>query len=491
VALVNGQARSATTLDTWAQGTYCWRAEYSGDANYQAANHTDTSLECFTTKPFDLCTEQPGRDLCTEPDAGPAACYAVAVHVRVAPGVLDPYALDVPLAPSSANASSLVGSAHGEGQVTGADALGLAGTRAGATTCDAANQGSATQACGTARLDNATVDLGPLGVEARLEAVVLREDACSSNGQAGFAFGTLRASLTLGDDPPIVLDLSQPRELNLSPLLHVWVNQTHQDVRGGCLRWHGSALRLRVYDPVGGVPPAAEVLIGWVDTLSCPVGLPPAPDSPPPAELPAGAAAACEATALRWSVTPGLSVLPGDGALRGSLGTAVASANAAGQAGRGDGQAALAELEPGVARASVLEGRCAASGAGVARANGNASLTNLDLDLRNLAPGINGWLHLDAVRQEAQSAGGVGASSMSLVGFRGAVAGVPLPTLGPSPEPQTLTLGQVRIFLNEQVVDPGPCPVHRGTALRVQVLSLDQQEVLAEVAIAEVAASSC
>jgi hypothetical protein len=29
-------------------GTYCWRAEYSGDVNYLPAVETDPTSECFT-----------------------------------------------------------------------------------------------------------------------------------------------------------------------------------------------------------------------------------------------------------------------------------------------------------------------------------------------------------------------------------------------------------------------------------------------------------
>ena len=42
-------ATSATTTNTLAIGTYCWRARYLGDANYNATNHTDAVTECFTT----------------------------------------------------------------------------------------------------------------------------------------------------------------------------------------------------------------------------------------------------------------------------------------------------------------------------------------------------------------------------------------------------------------------------------------------------------
>jgi uncharacterized repeat protein (TIGR01451 family) len=49
VPVVAGTAASAATSATTAVGTYCWRAEYSGDGFYGAASHTNTTTECFTT----------------------------------------------------------------------------------------------------------------------------------------------------------------------------------------------------------------------------------------------------------------------------------------------------------------------------------------------------------------------------------------------------------------------------------------------------------
>jgi len=48
VALVNGSATSAATTNTTTAGTYCWRAQYSGDASYGAGSHTNATSECFT-----------------------------------------------------------------------------------------------------------------------------------------------------------------------------------------------------------------------------------------------------------------------------------------------------------------------------------------------------------------------------------------------------------------------------------------------------------
>ncbi|MHC4538062.1 MAG: IPTL-CTERM sorting domain-containing protein, partial [Planctomycetota bacterium] len=43
----NGVA-TCTTTNTSAAGTYCWRAEYSDDAVYNPASHTNETTECFT-----------------------------------------------------------------------------------------------------------------------------------------------------------------------------------------------------------------------------------------------------------------------------------------------------------------------------------------------------------------------------------------------------------------------------------------------------------
>ena len=47
--LSGGSATSDATTNTTTAGTYCWRAEYSGDAFYNASTHTNATTECFTT----------------------------------------------------------------------------------------------------------------------------------------------------------------------------------------------------------------------------------------------------------------------------------------------------------------------------------------------------------------------------------------------------------------------------------------------------------
>ena len=39
---------AASGADTAALGTYCWRAEYSGDDTFNVRSHTDATSECFT-----------------------------------------------------------------------------------------------------------------------------------------------------------------------------------------------------------------------------------------------------------------------------------------------------------------------------------------------------------------------------------------------------------------------------------------------------------
>jgi hypothetical protein len=45
-----GQATSDSTGNTTTAGTYCWRAEYSGDSVYTAGPHTNATNECFTVE---------------------------------------------------------------------------------------------------------------------------------------------------------------------------------------------------------------------------------------------------------------------------------------------------------------------------------------------------------------------------------------------------------------------------------------------------------
>ena len=48
--LANGEATSDASTDTASNGTYCWRAEYSGDGFYNPSSHTNPSTECFTVE---------------------------------------------------------------------------------------------------------------------------------------------------------------------------------------------------------------------------------------------------------------------------------------------------------------------------------------------------------------------------------------------------------------------------------------------------------
>ncbi len=48
-ALSGGSATSDASANTTAVGTYCWRAEYSGDGFYNSSTHTNKTTECFTT----------------------------------------------------------------------------------------------------------------------------------------------------------------------------------------------------------------------------------------------------------------------------------------------------------------------------------------------------------------------------------------------------------------------------------------------------------
>ncbi len=54
-----GSALSDSTSLTVIPGTYCWRAQYSGDSNYAPASHTDATAECFNiaTPPLVINTQ--------------------------------------------------------------------------------------------------------------------------------------------------------------------------------------------------------------------------------------------------------------------------------------------------------------------------------------------------------------------------------------------------------------------------------------------------
>lgn len=52
--VTNGTATSAPTGTLSTPGLYCWRVEYSGDANHLSGSHTNNGSECFTLLPADV-----------------------------------------------------------------------------------------------------------------------------------------------------------------------------------------------------------------------------------------------------------------------------------------------------------------------------------------------------------------------------------------------------------------------------------------------------
>jgi hypothetical protein len=81
-----GQATSGSTLaaQTMNPGLYCWRAEYSGDANYLGASHTNSTTECFTIAASPAITAPPDGFVTTDvlvtiqgvaPGLGPITLY--------------------------------------------------------------------------------------------------------------------------------------------------------------------------------------------------------------------------------------------------------------------------------------------------------------------------------------------------------------------------------------------------------------------------------
>src|SRR5262249_28440478 len=52
VPLSGNSATSASTSNTTTPGTYCWRARYLGDADYNPVNHTNAVTEGFTVTPL-------------------------------------------------------------------------------------------------------------------------------------------------------------------------------------------------------------------------------------------------------------------------------------------------------------------------------------------------------------------------------------------------------------------------------------------------------
>jgi hypothetical protein len=487
----DGLARSGTTVNTQALGKHCWRAEYSGDTFYRAASHTNPDNECFTTTPGDICTEGPAPDFCTRP-TGPAACSAFEVWTRVAPSLLAPRGVEALVSPSSA-VSAAYGHDHGEAHVAGADVPSrLAHSGTAETSCDTDYAPDHGTACGTATAENLTVDLAELGLRVNLTARLIHEAGCTFANDGGFNDAARLENLVAyvnGARIEFPVRLSGTR-VDLSPLVTVWINEHHQDVNGGCNRNHGDWIRVWVYDPVGRVPPAAEVIVGWVSTLACPIGdgitFPVGPASTAP---PAPATSACAADGLTVRVMPG--VLSPRGLVAAE---APSAANATSMSGHGHGDASLVDVDvvPGVARARALASSCDADAGAANTAAGEAEVLDLAIDTRALGADVQ--VTASALREEGSSTGGAGANGANIAGLRVVVLGTELPLTGVDPaDPNTvIALGDLGYLeLNGQHADPGPCGGSHGSALRLVLFDPGGTAEAAEIAVSPVATRTC
>ncbi|HEV8359730.1 MAG TPA: Ig-like domain repeat protein, partial [Candidatus Thermoplasmatota archaeon] len=84
VALTAGTATSDYSFNTATIGTYCWRAEYSGDGTYLPGSHTNNSTECFTI------AQQPSDTTTTPSSASISLGETVADSVTVTGGIGTP-----------------------------------------------------------------------------------------------------------------------------------------------------------------------------------------------------------------------------------------------------------------------------------------------------------------------------------------------------------------------------------------------------------------
>jgi uncharacterized repeat protein (TIGR01451 family) len=430
VALADGEATSPAFVDTWSIGKYCWRAEYSGDDNYLPSSHTNAGSECFRTF--------------ANPDTAPAQCSAYALSVHVAPSLLAPLGKDVVLAPTSAFAYPNTGHGHGDArQATGDVQPGLVRARELNSVCDADSADSVNSAAGEASANDLGVDLGGLGLPVQLTVDVLHERAsAASDGSGTQGANVLHVHGTVAgvEIPPVPIgpvsglpapldivalpDTTAPPNTRIDlvtvdplgvtvPVGYLMLNE--QTVGSGpCDEHSGNALRLVVYDPVGGPGVAAEVIVSHVATKACAaLGTGDAPD---------GVVSDCAGAGIAVRAAPGvLSPEAVDALQSASRGTTTSlSGHGHGQS-RQAGNAAL----PGLAAARTVESACDADSSGDRNsASGTAGVEDLAVDLSGL--GVDVQLTAKAVQETASSAGGAGASSALLADVSLTVLGMPV-----------------------------------------------------------------
>lgn len=201
--------------------------------------------------------------------------------------------------------------------------------------------------------------------------------------------------------------------------------------------------------------------------------------------------AGCVAIGLRVDISPSV-LLPGGATVELSRSVAHAFGYYGFGYGHGDAHQMQATVSPSLGTGAIESDCNAYSTNGFNYAWGQAETTRLAINLLP-AYGIPVTLNVDVLKENGSSMNGAGGNAANIVDVSGSVFFVPIGPIGASaPANTTISLGPVgTLYLNEQTVAPGFCPVYNGDALRLVVNDPLSGAQVAQVLISWVSTSTC
>lgn len=210
------------------------------------------------------------------------------------------------------------------------------------------------------------------------------------------------------------------------------------------------------------------------------------------ADLCAHGPAGCVSVGLYVRVEPNVAAPSGATIQLSRSATNAAGWNGSGYA-HGDAAAANTSIPPTLG-AGVLESSCDSYGytqewGSWNSAYGRATAERLTIDLNAYSIPVS--LNVETLKEEGSSVNGSGTNGATVTTISGSVLGNPI-SIPVTAAPNTVVpLGLATLYLNEQTVGFGPCPVYHGDALRLVVNDPTTGAPLATVIVSSVSTSTC